>query len=166
MKWVVLGLLWVAYFLLQAMRQVYNASLPQIRADFAAAGATAVSLGLVLSAPCVVLAVRARTLAGACAALAAWGFARGIYDSNFFASLYDVVAPRCRAAATGLFCCGGFVLGSFAPTVLGWIAERASMAAGMRSLGWFYLAGGLTILVARHLFMRRPTPGNAPAARP
>lgn len=40
------------------------------------------------------------------------------------------------------------------------------MAAGMRSLGWFYLAGGLTILVARHLFMRRPTPGNAPAARP
>lgn len=56
------------------------------------------------------------------------------------------------------FCCGGFVLG--------WIAERASMAAGMRSLGWFYLAGGLTILVARHLFMRRPTPGSAPAARP
>ena len=61
MKWVVLGLLWVAYFLLQAMRQVYNASLPQIRADFAAAGATAVSLGLVgtvfyfvygLCAPC------------------------------------------------------------------------------------------------------------------
>ena len=122
--------------------------------------------GLVLSAPCVVLAVRARTLAGACAALAAWGFARGIYDSNFFASLHDVVAPRCRAAATGLFCCGGFVLGSFAPAVLGWIAERASMAAGMRSLGWFYLAGGLTILVARHLFMRRPTPGSAPAARP
>ena len=68
-------------------------------------------------------------------------------------------------AMTG-FCCGGFVLGSFTPAVLGWIAERASMAAGMRSLGWFYLAGGLTILVARHLFMRRPTPGNAPAARP
>lgn len=40
------------------------------------------------------------------------------------------------------------------------------MAAGMRSLGWFYLAGGLTILVARHLFMRRPTPGSAPAVRP
>ncbi|MGN0889787.1 MAG: hypothetical protein ACI4UY_13015 [Kiritimatiellia bacterium] len=64
------------------------------------------------------------------------------------------------------FCCGGFVPGSFAPAVLGWIAERASMAAGMRSLGWFYLAGGLTILVARHLFMRRPTPGSVPAARP
>ena len=61
---------------------------------------------------------------------------------------------------------GASVLGSFAPAVLGWIAERASMAAGMRSLGWFYLAGGLTILVARHLFMRRPTPGSAPAARP
>lgn len=124
-------------------------------------------VGLVLSAPCVELAVRARSLVGVCAALAAWGFARGIYDSNFFASLYDVVAPRYRAAATGLFCCGGFLLGSFAPVLLGWIAERSSMAAGLRSLGWFYLAGGLAILVARTLFIRRrPVPGNAPAARP
>lgn len=108
--------------------------------------------GLVLSAPCVYLTVKSGSLVLACAGLAAWGFARGIYDSNFFASLYDVVAPRYRAAATGLFCCGGFVLGSFAPTVIGWISERASMSEGLMSLGWFYLAGGLVILFARFVF--------------
>jgi len=96
--------------------------------------------------------VKSGSLVLACAGLAAWGFARGIYDSNFFASLYDVVAPRYRAAATGLFCCGGFVLGSFAPTVIGWISERASMSEGLMSLGWFYLAGGLVILFARFVF--------------
>ena len=34
-KWVALGILWVTYFLLQGTRQIYGATLPQIRADFA-----------------------------------------------------------------------------------------------------------------------------------
>ena len=33
-RWFALGLLWVAYFLLQGTRQIYGATLPQIRADF------------------------------------------------------------------------------------------------------------------------------------
>ena len=33
-RWIALGLLWVAYFLLQGTRQIYGATLPQIRADF------------------------------------------------------------------------------------------------------------------------------------
>ena len=32
-KWVVLGLLFIAYFLLQGVRQLYYASIPPIRAD-------------------------------------------------------------------------------------------------------------------------------------
>ena len=104
--------------------------------------------GLGLSAPCVLLTVRAGSLVGTCFALGLWGFARGIYDSNFLASLYDVVEPRYRAAATGLFCCGGFVIGSFAPTVLGWISERQSMSLGLSSLGGFYLLGALFVVAA------------------
>ena len=106
------------------------------------------ALGLALSAPCAFFAVRMGSLAWACAGLLCWGFARGIYDSNFFASLYDVVDPRYRAAATGLFCCGGFILGSAAPAVLGKIAETFSMTAGMSTLGVFYLLGAGTVVLA------------------
>ena len=34
-KWIALALLWVTYFLLQGSRQIYGATLPQIKADFA-----------------------------------------------------------------------------------------------------------------------------------
>ena len=112
------------------------------------------AVGLGLSAPCVLLTVKGGSLAGTCVALGLWGFARGIYDSNFFASLYDVVEPRYRAAATGLFCCGGFVIGSFAPTVLGWISERHSMSIGLSSLGGFYLLGALFVVAALVAFGR------------
>ena len=111
--------------------------------------------GLALSAPCVLLAVRTGSLAWACAGLTLWGFARGIYDSNFFASLYDVVDPRYRAAATGIFCCGGFLLGSAAPAVLGWISEAFSMKTGMTTLGVFYLLGAGAVVLARGSFLAR-----------
>ena len=114
---------------------------PSARFEIAAAG-------LALSAPCAFMSVRTGSLVWACAGLFCWGFARGIYDSNFFASLHDVVEPRYRAAATGLFCCGGFILGSAAPVVLGWIAEHSSMRSGMSSLGTFYFLGGLAVLAA------------------
>lgn len=121
---------------------------PAARFEVAAAG-------LALSAPCVLVAARSGSLAWACAGLFLWGFARGIYDSSFFASVYDIVSPRCRAAATGIFCCGGFIIGSSAPYVLGRIAEHSSMVVGMTSLGAFYLLGAVVIVVAARL--RRPS---------
>ena len=45
-KWVMLGLLAVTYFLMHASRQVFNASLPQIKLDLAGHGATDAQLGL------------------------------------------------------------------------------------------------------------------------
>ena len=45
-KWCALALLWVTYFLLQGTRQIYGATLPQIRLDF---GVTDVQMGVVAS---------------------------------------------------------------------------------------------------------------------
>jgi len=117
------------------------------------------SIGLALSAPCALFAVRTGSLAWACAGLFFWGFARGRYDANFFASLHDVVNPRYRAAASGLFCCGGFILGSAAPTVLGKIAETFSMTTGMSTLGVFYLMGACAVFAAR-LSVKRAANGG------
>jgi len=121
---------------------------PTARFEIAAAG-------LALSAPCAFLSVRTGSLVWACAGLFCWGLARGMYDANFFASLHDVVPARYRAAATGLFCCGGFILGSAAPVILGWIAEKSSMMAGMSSLGVFYFLGAVAVVLASWFYVPR-----------
>ena len=46
-KWWLLAFLFVTYFLEQGARQVYNATLPQIKVDFAAFGVTNTELGVV-----------------------------------------------------------------------------------------------------------------------
>ena len=43
-KWILLGFLWVAYFLQQGTRQIYNAILPQMQSDF---GVDSIKIGLV-----------------------------------------------------------------------------------------------------------------------
>ncbi len=43
-KWILLGFLWVAYFLQQGTRQIYNAILPQMQSDF---GVDSIKMGLV-----------------------------------------------------------------------------------------------------------------------
>lgn len=84
-----------------------------------------------------------------------FGIFRGVYDSNLFASLFDVVAPRYRASASGLMLCFAFIIGSTAPSVLGWMRDEFGMASGIASLSAFYLAGGLIILFARNIFFMR-----------
>ena len=49
-KWILLALLSATYFLAQGSRQIFNAVLPQIKADFAGVGITDAQLGLVGSA--------------------------------------------------------------------------------------------------------------------
>lgn len=111
-------------------------------------------IGLAMAAPCVLLVVHVQGLVACCAALFFYGMAQGIYDSNFFAAIYDVVESRFHAAATGIFCCGAFIIGSFAPPVLGWMGDHLSMKAGFSSLAIFYLIGAALIALARICFLK------------
>ncbi len=112
-------------------------------------------IGLTLAAPFVLLVVQVPGLVACCAALFLYGVAQGVYDSNFFASIYDVIEPRFHAAATGIFCCGAFIIGSFAPPVLGWMRQHLSMEAGFSSLAIFYLAGAVFIVIARIFYLKK-----------
>ena len=126
-------------------------------------------IGLALAAPFVFLVVNVPGLAinvagltinisgltACCGALFLYGMAQGIYDSNFFAAIYDVIEPRFHAAATGIFCCGAFIIGSFAPPVLGWMGQHLSMKAGFSSLAIFYLTGAAFIAIARMFFLKK-----------
>lgn len=115
----------------------------------------AVFLGLLLGAPFIFWLGRSGSAGASYLALAGFGFFRGIYDSNLFAALYDVVEPRLRATATGLMLSYAFVVSSLAPTVLGWMKSRVGLAAGLSSLGWFYLLGACFVLAATVFFLRR-----------
>ncbi len=112
-------------------------------------------IGLALGAPFVLLVVHLPGLVACCAALFLYGMAQGIYDSNFFAALYDVVEPRFHAAATGIFCCGAFMIGAFAPAILGLMSQYLSMKAGFSSLAVFYLLGAAFIAIARIFCLKK-----------
>lgn len=108
-------------------------------------------LGLLGCAIPVMLVVRMGSLAASCVVMVVYGFMHGVYDSNYFAALYDVVAPRYRAAATGFFCCGAFLMGCASPAIMGSLGERT----GFVLIGVVYVVGALATLVARCAFLRR-----------
>ena len=111
--------------------------------------------GLALCVPGLILAAFAPTAALCIIGTALFGFATGVYDSNIYASLFEVVKPRYRAAAVGVFGCGGSVIGASGPAVLGWMNAHFSMSSGMASLSVFALAGAVVIGVARIFFFER-----------
>ena len=112
-------------------------------------------LGLVLAMPLLLGMAFAPSFAVCVAASGVFGFATGVYDSNLYASLLEVVKPRYRAAAVGLFGCGGCVLGAFGPGMLGWMSANFSMRVGFASLAVSAAIGAVVILVARFVTFER-----------
>jgi hypothetical protein len=87
--------------------------------------------------------------------LGLFGFFRGIYDSNLFASLFAVIKPQYRASATGLMLSFAFLVGAFSPTVLGVLKTNFGLSFALASLSFFYVLGAAIILVACALFFRK-----------
>lgn len=109
-------------------------------------------LGPVVAAPFIVLMAYSPSNAVCFGAMFAYGIFRGVWDSNQFAAVFEVIPSRYHATATGLMLAFAFAFGSTAPTVLGFMRDGAGMTAGIASLAAFYLAGGLTVAVARIFF--------------
>ena len=116
-------------------------------------------IGLAVAVPFIWWMAHADTLVGCCVAMALFGVFRGVYDSNLFASLFDVIKPRYHASAGGIMLCCAFIFGSSSSTVLGWMKGRFGMQTGLASLAAFYLVGALVILVARLRFLKKDYEG-------
>lgn len=113
-------------------------------------------IGLATGAPCIFLSYYTNSLTWCCTGLFLFGIAHGIYDSNMFAALYDVIKPRYRAAATGFFCFGAFVMGSLAPKLLGALKDSGiSYKDCLSGLSLAYLAGAVVVLVTIMGFMKK-----------
>ena len=114
-------------------------------------------VGLGLGIPFIVWMSLTGSFVLCCVAMFGFGVFRGVYDSNFMASYFDVVNPRYHASGVGIMMCIAFLFGSLSSTVLPWIAKslNGNMAYSMSSLAAFYLAGALVILLARVFLLGR-----------
>jgi MFS family permease len=116
--------------------------------------------GLLLGAPFIFLMTRGASEWFCFAMLGLFGLFRGIYDSNLFASLFDVIKPQYRATATGLMLSFAFLVGSLSPTVLGFLKAHFGLPFGLASLSASYVLGGIVILAARGLFFKKDYEGS------
>lgn len=112
-------------------------------------------LGLLLGAPFIFLLGTSGSLGLTCAALAGFGFFRGLYDSNLMAAPFDVIPPRYRASATGVMLSFAFLIGAAAPVALGWMKTHLSLGVGLSSLGVVYLLSAALVFVALKFFFNR-----------
>ena len=106
-------------------------------------------VGLALCIPFILMMAFVHSLPLMILAILMFGFATGVYDSNIYAALFDVINPRFRAVGTGLFGCGGCVVGAFGPTVMGFLNDAFTPRLSMASLAIFAIVGSLAILCAR-----------------
>jgi MFS family permease len=111
--------------------------------------------GLFLGAPFIALMGLADNLHLCYVGLAGFGLCRGIYDSNLFAALFDVIEPRYRASATGTMLAASFALSGFAPLVLGWAKSTIGLTAAFGCLSLVYLASAGLVLAATKLTFPR-----------
>ena len=116
---------------------------------------TIMAVGLAISAPAMTGMVLVPSLGLSCVMMFFFGLGGGFFDCNLYAGLFDVVAPRFRAAAMGIYLCGAFFLGCPATAVLGWVGQNFSLRAGIAIFGATYALGALAIFIARFVFYRR-----------
>ncbi|MGV8092986.1 MAG: MFS transporter [Mangrovibacterium sp.] len=111
--------------------------------------------GLLLGAPFIFLLGIGETPFVIYLVLALFGLFRGIYDSNIFAALYDVIEPRFRSTATGLMLMFAFVSGASAPYILGKIKPLLGLSWGLSALSVVYIFAAFCIFISVRFFYRK-----------
>jgi sugar phosphate permease len=111
--------------------------------------------GLSLGAPFVFLLGWADSSVVVFASLGLFGLCRGLYDSNLFASLYEVVRPEARATATGLMLAVAFLGGGSASLAVGWLSQHIGLDSALASTAVFYLLAAAVLLVTCLFWFRR-----------
>jgi MFS family permease len=90
--------------------------------------------------------------------LACWGLFKGIYDSNIWASIYDVVRPELRGMTTGFMNMVAWGGGALAPVGAGYIADSYKdngLGRAISGASGIYIVSGLLLFMAAMLFVTR-----------
>jgi MFS family permease len=111
--------------------------------------------GLVAGAVFIAVVGTTKDVTTLLAAMVCFGICKGFYDSNIFASLFDVIDPRARGSAAGIMNTAGWGGGALGPLAVGWISKHGRHATEMENMseaiafgGLIYLLGAAALLVA------------------
>ena len=112
-------------------------------------------LGLLLGAPFIFWMGQSGDQLWCYVAMGLFGVFRGIYDSNLFAALFDVIEPKYRSSSIGVMLSIGFIIGALAPVLLGWAKSAVSMEWGISLLAGCYVIGAVLIGIGLKLFFKK-----------
>ena len=112
-------------------------------------------LGLLFGAPFIYFLGGASTATMAYVFLGGFGFFRGIYEANLYASLFDVIEPEYRSTSVGIISMFAFVTGALSPVILGFLKPTVGLQVGISILSIAYLAGAVFIYLALKFFFDR-----------
>ena len=112
------------------------------------------SIALLCGAPFIYLMAVGGSITIVYTALFVFGVFRGIYDSNIFASLYEVVKPEMRSSSSGLMLMCAFLVGAFSPLILGMLKPTLGMTKGLSYMSVSYVVGALLIFVAVRYYFK------------
>ena len=120
--------------------------------------------GLFLGVPFIFLAGWTVSVPVLILALVGFGYFKGLYDANIWASLYDVVRPERRASALGFMNSIGWLGGGLAPVAIGAMSERYGMSGSISATSGIYLSMGLLMVFGIRRYMRGAPVPPPPAA--
>ncbi len=120
------------------------------------------AVGLTVGATFVAIVGLTSNVTTLLVAMTIFGLCKGLYDSNIFASLYDVIEPRARGTAAGLMNTVGWAGGALGPLAVGvatkygrHTSEIHNMSEAIAFGSLIYLAGGIVLICVGVFFAKR-----------
>lgn len=87
--------------------------------------------------------------------MAGYGLFKGMYDSNLFAAIYDVIDPRYRAMATSFIMMFSNIIASLSLWLLGTLKPAIGLSGGLMLMGGVLLVSSIPLIIAsRYTFLR------------
>lgn len=126
--------------------------------NFALGGRVATqAAGLLIGAPAVYYCGVANSANALIVAMIIFGFCKGVYDSNIWAAIYDVIPAARRSTIVGVANFVGWMAGAGGPVLVGSAVDsgRMTLGAAIAMMGTIYIViGALTLLCALFLTPR------------
>lgn len=121
-------------------------------------------IGLLCGVPFLLLCGQAATLPLLAIALICFGFCKGLYDANIWASLYDTIPVHRRGFAAGLMNSIGWLGGGLAPLGIAAATNHVSLGTAISSTAAIYLVLGVAMVsVSRSFSKKKPLAETFPS---
>jgi len=112
-------------------------------------------IGMLGAVPFIWMMGAAQTPAVCIIGMSVFGFFRGVWESNLYATLFEVVAPRLRSSAVGGMICSAFLVGALSPVIMGALKRSIGLGITLAALSGVYLLSATLLLIARGWFFKK-----------